>query len=94
MHDWPDDLCIKILQNLAAAMNSESRILIDEVVLPDVNAHWHATMSDITMGILFGGRERTRFEWEALVEKSGLHLAQIHTYNVSLYNSIIVLELK
>jgi demethylsterigmatocystin 6-O-methyltransferase len=75
-------------------MNSESRILIDEVVLPDVNANWQAAMGDISMGILFGGKERSRKQWEALAAESGLRLAQIHTYNISQHNSIIVLELQ
>jgi len=74
-------------------MSSESRILIDEVVLPEVDVHWHAAMTDITMAILFGGKERTRKQWDDLVKQSGLRLVQIHTYSPSLYSSIIVLEL-
>ncbi|OBT64987.1 hypothetical protein VE03_05648 [Pseudogymnoascus sp. 23342-1-I1] len=93
LHDWPDEQCIDILHNLAAAMSSESRILIDEVVLPDVNVHWHAAMGDISMGVLFAGKERTRTQWEALVAESGLRLVGVHTYSVSQYNSIIVLGL-
>ncbi|KAL5347912.1 hypothetical protein ACLOAV_007323 [Pseudogymnoascus australis] len=93
LHDWPDEQCIGILHNLAAAMSSESRILIDEVVLPDVDVHWHAAMGDISMGVLLAGKERTRREWEALVAASGLRLVGVHTYSVSLYNSIIVLGL-
>ncbi|KFY19011.1 hypothetical protein V493_08197 [Pseudogymnoascus sp. VKM F-4281 (FW-2241)] len=92
MHDWPDEQCISILQNIAAVMSSESRILIDESVLPDVNTNWHAAMADIMMGVLFAGKERTKEQWEKLVAKSGLRLADIHTYNVLEYNSIIVLE--
>lgn len=74
-------------------MSSESRILIDEVVLPDVDVHWHAAMGDISMGVLLAGKERTRMEWEALVAASGLRLVGVRTYSVSLYNSIIVLGL-
>ncbi|KFY18194.1 hypothetical protein V492_00082 [Pseudogymnoascus sp. VKM F-4246] len=93
LHDWPDEQCISILHNLAAAMSNESRILIDEVVLPDVNVHWHAAMGDISMGVLFAGKERTKTQWEALVAESGLRLVGIHTYSVSLYSSIIALGL-
>ena len=63
LHDWPDDLCVKILKNLGAAMDSQSYILINEVVLPNVNAHWHAAMQDISMGILLGGKERSKAQW-------------------------------
>ena len=74
-------------------MNKNSRVLIDEVVLPDVNAHWHGTMGDLMMMILYAGKERTRSQWEKLVSDSGLKISLVHTYNVSGHNSILVLEL-
>ena len=74
-------------------MRNESRILVDEVILPDVSVHWHAAMGDISMGIQSAGRERTRREWESLVKKAGLRLEHVHTYGVTLYNSILVLGL-
>ena len=73
-------------------MDTESRILIDEVVLPDVNVHWHAAMQDISMGILLGGKERSKAQWEKLVEQAGLKIAQVHTHDISQCYSIIVLE--
>lgn len=94
MHDWPDTLAAQILQHLKAAMNADSRILIDEVLLPEMNVHWHAAMADISMGIMFGGKERTRKQWEDLVDQAGLRLEQVHTYNLLTYNSIVVLALK
>jgi len=92
LHDWPDNQCVEILQQLAAVMTKDSRILIDEVVLPDSKTHWNAAMQDISMMILFAGKERTKKQWESLVKESGLRIAEIHTYNISLYNSITVLE--
>lgn len=73
-------------------MSKESHILIDEVVLPDVNAHWHAAMQDIAMGMLLGGKERSRGQWENLVGQAGLKITALHTYDMSLYHSIIVLD--
>ncbi|KIX03206.1 uncharacterized protein Z518_06758 [Rhinocladiella mackenziei CBS 650.93] len=93
-HDWGDADCLKILKNLAVAMNSNSRILIDEVILPDVNAHWQAAVGDISMGIMIGGKERTKRQWEALIAQSGLRLSHIHSYNAIQCNSVIVLELQ
>lgn len=93
LHDWPDDLCVKILKNLGAAMDSQSYILINEVVLPNVNAHWHAAMQDISMGILLGGKERSKAQWEKLVVQAGLEIAEIHTQDISSYQSIIALKL-
>ncbi len=92
MHDWPDSECLKILGQLTAAMGPDSRILLDEVVLPNANAPWQATMQDISMGILFGGKERTQQQWEVLAAQAHLKVVQIHNYQISSCNSIIVLE--
>lgn len=94
MHDWPDAECETILSNLSEALSADSRILLDEVVLPDTNVPWHAAMQDISMKILFAGRERTRSEWSGLIEKSGLNLVEIRTYDASTCASVIVLEKK
>lgn len=94
MHDWPDTECLTILSKLAEAMDADSRILMDEVVLPDVNVPWEAAMQDISMNIQFGGKERTRSEWDSLIEKSGLKVADVRTYNVSSCATVIVLEKK
>ncbi|CEJ55584.1 hypothetical protein PMG11_01835 [Penicillium brasilianum] len=94
IHDWPDKECTDILQNTADAMNADSRILIDDVVLPDTGALWQATMADISMMIGLGGKERTVQQWHALAGSAGLRVEQIHTYAASTYTSIVVLAPK
>ncbi|KAJ5175128.1 S-adenosyl-L-methionine-dependent methyltransferase [Penicillium canariense] len=94
IHDWPDEECTKILRNVADAMDPTSRLLIDEVVLPDTGAHWQATMADISMMIGLGGKERTSEQWHSLAGSAGLRVEQIHLYTASTYTSIIVLALK
>lgn len=37
MHDWPDKDCVIILEHLRDAMTSESRILINDCILPNQN---------------------------------------------------------
>ncbi|KAL4917568.1 O-methyltransferase-domain-containing protein [Aspergillus aurantiobrunneus] len=37
LHDWPGSQCIQILRSLRAAMASDSRILIDELVFPETD---------------------------------------------------------
>lgn len=75
-------------------MSADSRILIDEVVLPDTGAHWQATMADITMMINLGGKERTGRQWKSVADSAGLRVEEIHTYVSSSYMSIVVLALK
>lgn len=93
MHDWPDHQAAEILRNVAAAFGPGSRILIDEVVLPDTGASWQATTADLAM-MAFAGKERTKSQWGVLAESAGLRVEQIHEYIAFSYTSIIVLALK
>lgn len=92
LHDWPDDDCLRILSHLRDAMSSESRILIDGVVLPDVDAPWQAVMQDVSMGILFAGKERTRREWERLVKRAGLRVGEVRVYSAASCTGVVVME--
>lgn len=83
-----------ILENLRGALTPDSRILIDDVVLPDTGASWMAVMNDISMMIAFGGKERTKREWYALADRAGLRVEQFHTYLAASYTTITVLALK
>ncbi|KAM4063974.1 o-methyltransferase [Hirsutella rhossiliensis] len=94
LHDWPDDECVQILYNIASAMAVDSRILIDEVVLPNKEAPWQATMADLAMMVSFGGKERTQQQWQMLAGEVGLRIEQIHTYTASTCTSVVVMALK
>lgn len=94
MHDWPDQDATKILQNIAVAMTSHSRILIDDAVLPDTGAAWQVTMADLALMNSCGGVERTKRRWESLADGAGLKIEQIHSYVASTYTSVVVLAFK
>lgn len=94
MHDWPDETAARILRNTASAMSSDSRILVDDVVLPDTGANWQATMNDLSMMIFFAGKERARQQWLTLADSVGLRVEEIHNYAASTYTSIVVLAKK
>ncbi|KAJ5646522.1 S-adenosyl-L-methionine-dependent methyltransferase [Penicillium lividum] len=94
MHDWPDKEAASILRNTASVMAPDARILIDDVVLPTRGAHWQATMADLSMMFAFGGKERSKQQWDSLAELAGLRVEQIHTYIASTYTSIVVLARK
>ncbi|KAF2092637.1 O-methyltransferase [Rhizodiscina lignyota] len=89
LHDWSDDKCILILKHLIASMTSDSMILIDEMVLPDIGAHWHATQYDLTMMVALAAQERTRSQWEALLDQAGLQITSVHCYTKTVAESII-----
>ncbi|KAK4449810.1 S-adenosyl-L-methionine-dependent methyltransferase [Podospora aff. communis PSN243] len=80
LHDWPDEVCVRILDNIKAAMKpGYSRLLINENVIPDTGAHWETTGLDVMLACLLSSRERTRVEWVRLLEeKAGLRVVKIY----------------
>lgn len=90
MHDWPDDKAATILRNIRAAMGPDSRVLIDDAVLPDTGANWQSAVADLAM-MTFAGKERTKLQWEALAESAGLRVEQVHNYVAATYTAVVVL---
>jgi demethylsterigmatocystin 6-O-methyltransferase len=92
LHDWPDDDCVKILRRLADALGHDSKILLDEVVLPDTGAYWQATLADLTMMVAFAGAERTSRKWHEIADRAGLKITQVHVFDARQGYAITVLE--
>ncbi|KAL7619656.1 hypothetical protein AAE478_010197 [Parahypoxylon ruwenzoriense] len=89
LHDWPDDKCVAILQQLIPALGPESQILIDESVLPNEGVSREAATLDLLMMASLGARERTVAEWHALLDAAGLRVQRIDTYMPRRQDSII-----
>ncbi|KAL4889361.1 S-adenosyl-L-methionine-dependent methyltransferase [Aspergillus ambiguus] len=80
LHDWPEDMCLKILSHLKAAMTpGYSRLLINENVVADMGAHWQATSLDFIMLGNFAGGERTESQWQQLLDAAGFRIMHIWT---------------
>ncbi|KAJ6439554.1 O-methyltransferase [Purpureocillium lavendulum] len=86
LHDWPDAQCAVILSHLRDAMaggssgrssRSYSRLLINDVVLPDTGASWRQTSLDWIMMAMFVSRERTESQWRALLAGAGLQMSGV-----------------
>ncbi|KIX09976.1 uncharacterized protein Z518_01057 [Rhinocladiella mackenziei CBS 650.93] len=78
LHDWPDADCIRILQTLTPAMEKYgTKLFIVDRALPSkpgeiaMHAEALARGADLNMFSLFGAKERSRSEWERLIE--GVH---------------------
>ncbi|MCJ1329290.1 hypothetical protein MMC10_005969 [Thelotrema lepadinum] len=89
-HDYPDEKCRIIVENTVEAMAKDSLILIDDMVVPDSGVHWQATNLDMQMLCSLAAIERTRSQWYELLESAGLTILKIHTYTISLQDSVIV----
>jgi ubiquinone/menaquinone biosynthesis C-methylase UbiE len=71
LHNWNDEDSAKILQNIRKVLPPNGRLLIIEMIVGyDNNSSW-AKMMDLYMMIGLNGRERTREEYQALLEKAG-----------------------
>ncbi|MFB6720650.1 methyltransferase [Kribbella sp. NPDC056345] len=82
LHDWPDDRCELILSHSRAAIPADGRLLVVDMVVPDRAEHGVARsvyLSDLTMLVNLGGRERTRADFEALFRRAGYELTTTHT---------------
>jgi O-methyltransferase domain len=81
VHDWDDDPAVAILRNCRRVMAhtpaDTTRVLVAEKVIPPGNAPFPGKLTDITMLLVTGGRERTAKEYEALLTGAGLALTRI-----------------
>ena len=75
MHNWNDESCIQILKQTASAMTKGySKLILNEWILPDVGCTLYESLIDIQMMMSLAGMERTRSQWQELLEKAGLKL--------------------
>ncbi|MDX1522632.1 MAG: methyltransferase, partial [Anaerolineae bacterium] len=78
IHDWHDNLCIKILRNCHKAMTANGRLLVIDAVIPSDNAPDINKFIDLHMLVLtHGGKERTEAEFKSLFKASGFQITRI-----------------
>jgi hypothetical protein len=78
LHDWNDTDSITILKNCYNAMEQNSRLLIIENIVSQENVRDFSKDIDIAMMVLFGGKERTRTEWDTLLDRANLEIVKIY----------------
>jgi cyclopropane fatty-acyl-phospholipid synthase-like methyltransferase len=88
LHDWEDETCRLILENLARVMNTGSRLLIVEYLIEPGQEFSVAKLLDIEVLVMGGGRERTVEEYKALLSSAGIKL----TTTLSTNGGIALLE--
>ncbi|GAA4227719.1 methyltransferase [Actinomadura meridiana] len=79
LHDWPDDRCVTILRHCRDALPADGRVLIVEPVLAEtVDAQSVGLyLGDLNMLVNWGGRERTRAEFDDVCRRAGLAIASV-----------------
>jgi demethylsterigmatocystin 6-O-methyltransferase len=101
IHDWPTKQAGLILQTLAAAMGPESRILCDDIALPEMNISASAACKDLAIMLHFAGGERTRNDWKELVDgvvgpddRGLLEIEEVFEYDREGHVCVTVLKLR
>ncbi|WHT23130.1 methyltransferase [Crossiella sp. CA-258035] len=80
LHDWDDEAATRILANCRAALPAHGRVLIVDDVLPErgnPDQPRDPGLKDLSMLVLYGGRERTRAEFERLCADAGLVVTDV-----------------
>ena len=80
LHDWSDEVCVRILRNCREALAKDGRVLVVDTVIPRGNAPHGGKVLDVMMMASLPGRERTEAEFGKLFAQAGLRLTRvIHT---------------
>lgn len=77
MHDWSDGRCRIILGQLVRAMDAQSRVLIDDYVMPPIGADFRATHMDVCMMMYLRSEWRTETRWIKLLDSVGVVIVKI-----------------
>ncbi|KAL8922585.1 MAG: hypothetical protein Q9208_005089 [Pyrenodesmia sp. 3 TL-2023] len=94
LHDWPLAQSISILKNVAAAMTpGYSKLLLNELVIPDKGADIVGAQIDFTMMCALGSEERSEGQWRQMLDEAGLKIVKVWT-KAQEAESIIEVDLK
>lgn len=93
LHDWGDDDCVRILEQLRPAMKpGYSKLLVNEIIVPGRNAPWPTTSMDQLVFVLGAMAERTESSWENILERAGFKVTHVYNYEMG-SESLIEAEL-
>lgn len=77
IHDWPDDVCLKILTGCRKGVNAGGKLLVVDSVIEPGNDFSPAKFLDLQMLIFPGGMERTEKQFRELFAAAGWRLSRI-----------------
>jgi hypothetical protein len=77
IHDWPDDVCVKILTGCRKGVNPGGKLLVADSVIKPGNDPDFGKILDLEMMLLPGGRERTEQQFRDLFAASGWRLHRV-----------------
>ncbi|KAI2606353.1 S-adenosyl-L-methionine-dependent methyltransferase [Hypoxylon fragiforme] len=90
LRNWPDPSSRTILGYIRDAMDGDSLLLIDDLVLPDQGAHRYETQLDLTMLAVLNAEARTEAHWKKLLSEVGLEVKDIVFYEEDAREGVII----
>ena len=77
LHDWNDEICVRILKNITKAMNADTRLWVIEYVIEPGPGFSVAKLLDIEVLVMSSGCERSINEYKTLVGAAGLEVSKM-----------------
>jgi len=77
IHDWPDELCVKILKACRKGANPGGKLLVVDDVIQPGNDFYPGKFLDLQMLIFPGGKERTEKQFRELFAAGGWKLNRV-----------------
>ena len=77
IHDWPDDLCVKILKGCRKGVNEGGKLLVVDCVIQPGNDFSPGKFLDLQMLIFPGGCERSEKQFRELFAAGGWQLTRV-----------------
>ncbi len=77
LHDWNDDRAAAILRSTRRAMARGASLFVIERIIEPAHPSAEASLSDLSMMVMNGGRERTRAEFDHLLASAQFKLARV-----------------
>jgi O-methyltransferase/methyltransferase family protein len=77
LHDWSDESCTHLLDNIRRSMNPGARVFIVEMVAGSDTASLDAALMDMAMLFAFTGQERDIPQFESLLAGAGLRAVSV-----------------
>ena len=74
LHNWADDAAVEILTNCARAVSASGHVLVMDAILTPDDRPDSASMLDLEMLTMTGGRERRKPELRRLIRDAGLRI--------------------
>jgi tRNA A58 N-methylase Trm61 len=93
LHDWSDELAIKILKNCHGAIASNGKIVVFETMIQDEFNDTVGKVNDVhMMTVTPGGKERTGKEFRKLFDAAGFALVKITQVGKGVYSNLYAIE--